>query len=803
MAKVQSSGLLHHVRTLFGAGVTGVSSDAELLDRFLSRSDAAEDAAVAAELAFATLVARHGPMVLGVCRCALTDPNDVDDAFQATFLVLVRRARSVRVEDSLGRWLYGVARRVAAKALARSERDRERSVPLGFDPVASEPPAGRVELLAALDEEVSRLPEKYRVPILLCDLEGLTHAQAAARLRWPVGSVSGRLSRARDLLKNRLVRRGMAPTAGSMVALLATDGARAAVSEPLAAATIQAAMRLAMGSGSQAGVASIPAAAVSLMNAVLRQRSCSSSRLLPRSCCCSRSPRPRSEPGSASGPVRAHPARDLDAGRAPALASLAVAHSAAGHRPADEIVREIEAALATATKPGIGYAADGELRLMRNVTDLNALPSAGNRLFIVADVNHALYLRMFDLEGKMVLDSPAKRFTNTWVDYIQQLLPTRWPPHELTEIDKISIMNAVRNLVGLSVADERRRVHDRIAALVGELRTAYPQDPRVARYLPERWASLTMFGHGGVAYAEIREVLETTKDPELRNSALYFETFRRFGEPIDGRTAASLAESFAAQAPGHKRTGELLSWAAFKLRVEWYTLVSLATVFAMVAGLLAATIGIGRWLKYVLRVLKYALRVGVVLLAIFAVALVGFFFLENDTLIVFMRDLNEKISGGSPMVLSRLLAVPVLEHQILQPVRILAGTFRAAVAVMLAALCAVFLVVARRRFADPPTRWPSAIRLAIICFFAVLAVSCAVDACLIGFQQSAIRERIRRDYPASFKDKLIQRERRQRERIERPPFERVFFDTLRFSPNGRRQAYVAMNGTAKQPNLER
>ena len=251
-------------------GWPGGLSDAELLDRFLSRSAAAEDAALAAEAAFAALVARHGPMVLGVCRRALADPNDVEDAFQATFLVLVRRARSVRVGDSLGRWLYGVARRVAAKAQARSERARVRSVPLGREPVASEPPADRIELLAALDEEVSRLPEKYLAPVVLCDLEGLTHAQAAARLRWPVGTVSGRLSRARDLLRNRLVRRGMAPTAGSMVALLATEGARAAVSEPLAAATVQAATRLAMGSGSQAGVASVSASALSLMNAVLR-----------------------------------------------------------------------------------------------------------------------------------------------------------------------------------------------------------------------------------------------------------------------------------------------------------------------------------------------------------------------------------------------------------------------------------------------------------------------------------------------------------------------------------------------------
>ena len=249
--------------------MAGGLSDAELLDRFLARSAAAEDAVLAAEAAFAALVARHGPMVLGVCRRALADPNDVDDAFQATFLVLVRRARSVRVGDSLGRWLYGVARRVAAKAQAPSERGCGPNRSNANRSPRNRPPT-RIELLAALDEEVSRLPEKYLAPVVLCDLEGLTHAEAAARLRWPVGTVSGRLSRARDLLRNRLVRRGMAPTAGSMVALLATEGARAAVSEPLATATVQAATRLAMGRGSQAGVASVSASALSLMNAVLR-----------------------------------------------------------------------------------------------------------------------------------------------------------------------------------------------------------------------------------------------------------------------------------------------------------------------------------------------------------------------------------------------------------------------------------------------------------------------------------------------------------------------------------------------------
>ena len=224
--------------------------------------------------------------------------------------------------------------------------------------------------------------------------------------------------------------------------------------------------------------------------------------------------------GIGIGTGASHPARDQDAGRAPAVAPHAVADPAADYRPADEIVKEIEAALATAAEPGLGSAADGELRLMPSANDLNALPSAGKRLFIVANVDHLLHLRMFDLEGKMLLDSDAKRFTSTWVQYIEQLVPNLWPPHEFTEIEKISIINAIRNLAGRTVADEMRRVHGRIAALVGELRTVYPHDPRVAHYLPERWASLTSFGQGGVVDSEIREVLETTKDPELRISAV-------------------------------------------------------------------------------------------------------------------------------------------------------------------------------------------------------------------------------------------------------------------------------------------
>ena len=569
--------------------------------------------------------------------------------------MLVRRARSVRVGDSLGRWLYGVARRVAAKAQARSERARVRSVPLEREPVASEPPADRIELLAALDEEVSRLPEKYLAPVVLCDLEGLTHAEAAARLRWPVGTVSGRLSRARDLLRNRLVRRGMAPTAGSMVALLATEGARAAVSEPLAAATVQAATRLAMGSGSQAGVASVSASALSLMNAVLRAAVMVKLKVAAAVLLVDRRGRGRGRSGDRRRDRPPDPARDQDAGRAPAVASHAVAHPAAGHRPADEIVKEIEAALAMAAEPGLGYAGEGELRLMPNVNDLNALPTAGKRLFIVADVNHALHLRMFDIEGKMVLDSDAKRFTNTWVEYLQQLVPTLWPPHELTEIEKISVFNAVSNLAGRTwrmkcgefTAGSPRlltncgRRTPTIRAWPITCPSAGPRSPRSAR---------------GAWFTP--KFARSSRRPRIPSCGTARFTSKR---PSDSGNRSTAAPRFPwpsrspRQAPGDKRAGELLHLAWHRLDADWSTLVRLAAVFAMFAGLLAATIGMRRWLKY-------ALRVGVVLLALFAVALAGFFFLANDTLIATIRYLYEKISDGSAMVLSRLLTVPGLGH---------------------------------------------------------------------------------------------------------------------------------------------
>src|SRR4051794_13149717 len=174
-----------YYRTLFAAGTTTGLTDAQLLERGVAASAAARTA----EAAFEALGARHGPMILGVCRRALDDPRDVEDAFQATFLVLVQKAGTVHVDDSVGRWLYGVARRVARRARVNAQRRRAReSAQKADEPVMppSDADAERAELLAALDDELGRLPEKYRAPLVLCYLEGFSHPEAARQLRWPV-----------------------------------------------------------------------------------------------------------------------------------------------------------------------------------------------------------------------------------------------------------------------------------------------------------------------------------------------------------------------------------------------------------------------------------------------------------------------------------------------------------------------------------------------------------------------------------------------------------------------------------------
>jgi RNA polymerase sigma factor (sigma-70 family) len=186
----------------------GASTDAALLERFRTDRDPA---------AFEVIVRRHGPMVWGVCRRGVACDADADDAFQATFLVLAKRPENVRKPDALASWLHGVAGRVVQKSrgLAARRSAVERAAPSRTP--ASEPDAAEQgELRALLDEELARLPEKYRLPVLLCYYEGLTNEEAAKQLGWPHGTVCGRLARARTLLHTRLTRRGLALTTAGL-----------------------------------------------------------------------------------------------------------------------------------------------------------------------------------------------------------------------------------------------------------------------------------------------------------------------------------------------------------------------------------------------------------------------------------------------------------------------------------------------------------------------------------------------------------------------------------------------------------
>jgi RNA polymerase sigma factor (sigma-70 family) len=196
--------------------VTGLDDD-KLLKRFVVERD---------EVAFAALVARHGRMVLGVCRRILRDGHDVEDAFQATFLVLVSRAKAIRDGSLLGHWIYGVAHRVAVRARANAARRYVHEQRLTSTEAAVEPSpceGEEREVRAALDEELSRLPELLRAPMVLCYLEGLTHDEAADRLRWPVGTVRSRLARGREKLRSRLSRRGLTADDLTLTTAIATQ----------------------------------------------------------------------------------------------------------------------------------------------------------------------------------------------------------------------------------------------------------------------------------------------------------------------------------------------------------------------------------------------------------------------------------------------------------------------------------------------------------------------------------------------------------------------------------------------------
>ncbi len=241
--------VVEHLRRLV-ASPEGDLSDSQLLGRFITGQDQA---------AFALLVRRHGPMVLGVCQRVLRHLHDAEDAFQAAFFILARKAASVAKRESLSSWLYSVAYRAALEAKTVKDRRQARELPMGdvSYPAAVSPEVPDWRLL--LDQEVNRLPDKYRAAVVLCDLEGRTSKEVAKLLGMPQGTVWSRLSTARQLLAKRLARHGLA-LSGSLLASTIADGrVIAEVPLSLALATAKAAVQFVSG---QSAALALPAAAL-------------------------------------------------------------------------------------------------------------------------------------------------------------------------------------------------------------------------------------------------------------------------------------------------------------------------------------------------------------------------------------------------------------------------------------------------------------------------------------------------------------------------------------------------------------
>jgi RNA polymerase sigma factor (sigma-70 family) len=248
MAKSLVNDVLAHVRQMAGEAAAA-RTDGELLGSFVRQRD---------DAALTGLIERHGPMVWGVCRRLLREQADAEDAFQATFLVLVQKAATIRDRPAVGNWLYGVARQTAGRLRCNLARLHRRELQMAELPqrATQAAPCGD-EVLGLLDEEVGRLPQKYRVLVVLCDLEGRTRKDVARQLGCPEGTVAGRLARARALLARRLARRGVALSAG---AVLSQQGASAATPAAVVFSTVKAASLVA--AGQAAGLVSARVAAL-------------------------------------------------------------------------------------------------------------------------------------------------------------------------------------------------------------------------------------------------------------------------------------------------------------------------------------------------------------------------------------------------------------------------------------------------------------------------------------------------------------------------------------------------------------
>ncbi|AGA25937.1 RNA polymerase sigma factor, sigma-70 family [Singulisphaera acidiphila DSM 18658] len=264
MAQKQGRTIQAQIQTLFNEGVTAGLTDGQLLERFTTRRGPA------AEQAFASLVERHGPMVLGACRKILRDDHQAEDAVQATFLVLAHKGGSLWVQDSLGPWLHRVACRIAVRAKIAKNRsdDAERSV--AESPRSHSDNKGPDLLGQALHEEIDRLPAIYRVPVVLCGLEGRTYEEAARHLGCPVGTVKSRLARGRLRLRKHLARRGLDTPAGLLAVMPTPNSTKTTVPIVLADSLVQTAMRIATGTTT---VGAVPTSVATLTEGMMKMMS--------------------------------------------------------------------------------------------------------------------------------------------------------------------------------------------------------------------------------------------------------------------------------------------------------------------------------------------------------------------------------------------------------------------------------------------------------------------------------------------------------------------------------------------------
>ena len=254
MSTSERNTVLERIRRTTFFQLAADHTDGQLLDCYVASGN---------EAAFEALVRRHGPMVLGVCRRLLLDAHDAEDAFQATFLALVRKAASIVPRERVGSWLYGTACLAARKARATiaKRRGRERQVMTMPEP-ASIAESLWHDLLPVLDQELAHLPDKLRLPIVLCDLECKTRKEAARQLGWPEGTIAGRLAQGRTLLARRLRKHGLPLSGGMLAALLSQNPVSARLPLALVQATVQAASVFAAGKTIATGMISTPVAAL-------------------------------------------------------------------------------------------------------------------------------------------------------------------------------------------------------------------------------------------------------------------------------------------------------------------------------------------------------------------------------------------------------------------------------------------------------------------------------------------------------------------------------------------------------------